>query len=346
MSHSSLALSALLFAATASAVAAEPLRVVCTLPTLESLTREVGGDLVETTSLAKGDQDPHFVSPTPVLMKKTREADLFVSLGLSLDLWADEVVNGSGNTRIFRGQPGFVVASAGIPVLEIPSVLSRELGDIHPEGNPHVWLDPLRAKRLAENIANALTAARPESASAFAANLDRFEARIDEALFGKPLVELVGAAKLSRLAADGNLDSYLSANSVDGRPLQDRLGGWLARARPLRGKPVIEYHKVWIYFARTFGLEIAGEIEERPGIPPGPQHQRQTIELARSRAIPLILVDNFYDPRLPQHIAAEAGATAVILPNQVKGEPHIDDTFELIDHILDRMLEALASRRS
>ncbi len=339
-------LASLLFAAPAAPVSAEPIRVVSTLPILASLAREVGGDLVEATSLAKGDQDPHFVSPTPVLMKKTREADLFLSLGLSLDLWADEVVNGSGNSRIFRGQPSFVIASAGIPVLEIPSILSREMGDIHPEGNPHVWLDPLRVKALAENIAKALAAARPDAAATFAANLKRFEARIDESLFGKPLVDLVGGAKLGRLAADGTLDDYLGSNSVDGQPLRDRIGGWLARSRPLRGKTVIEYHKVWIYFAKMFGLELAGEIEERPGIPPGPRHQQQTIELVRSRKIPLILVDNFYDPKLPQHIAAESGAVAVLLPSQVGGEPAVHDIFDLIDLILDRLLGALASKPS
>ncbi|HJZ12779.1 MAG TPA: zinc ABC transporter substrate-binding protein, partial [Acidobacteriota bacterium] len=102
--------------------------VVCTLPTLKAITMEVGGDRVEVIALAKGDQDPHFVSPTPVLMKKTREADLFIENGFSLELWADEVANGSGNSKIFRGTPGRVVAGSGISALEIPSVLTRELG--------------------------------------------------------------------------------------------------------------------------------------------------------------------------------------------------------------------------
>src|SRR2546427_1758055 len=113
-------------------------QIVCTLPTLKALTEEVGGNRVEVIALAKGDQDPHFVTPTPVLMRKTREADLFIENGLSLELWADEVVNGSGNSRIFRGTPGRVIASVGISALEIPAVLPRELGDIHPQATPHV----------------------------------------------------------------------------------------------------------------------------------------------------------------------------------------------------------------
>src|SRR5215510_10142853 len=139
--------------------------VVCTLPTLRALTEEVGGTRVDVVALAKGDQDPHFVTPTPVLMRRTREATLFVENGLSLELWADEVANGSGNSKIFRGNPGRVVAGTGIAAMEIPSVLSREMGDIHPQGNPHVWLDPMNAKEEADNIADALKRIDPAGAS-------------------------------------------------------------------------------------------------------------------------------------------------------------------------------------
>ena len=135
---------------------ARKVRVVCTLPTLKALAEEIGGDRVAVIALAKGDQDPHFVTPTPTLMRETREADLLVENGFSLELWADQVVNGSGNSRIFRGTIGRVVAGDGISALEIPPVLSREFGDIHPQGNPHVWLDPLQAKVEAANICEAL----------------------------------------------------------------------------------------------------------------------------------------------------------------------------------------------
>src|SRR5215475_8625288 len=130
--------------------------VVCTLPTLKALADEIGGNRVDVIALAKGDQDPHFVTPTPVLMRKTREAALFIEKEFSLALWADEVVNGSGNSKIFRGNPGRVVAGNGVAALEMPSGLTRELGDSHPQGNPHVWLDPLLAKAEADNIAEAL----------------------------------------------------------------------------------------------------------------------------------------------------------------------------------------------
>jgi zinc/manganese transport system substrate-binding protein len=325
----------------ATVARAAPLHVVCTLPVLATLTDAVGGDLVETTTLAKGDQDPHFVSPTPLLMKKTREADAFVELGLSLELWADQVVNGAGNAKLYHGLPGRIVASAGVPLLEVPTVLSREFGDVHPEGNPHVWLDPLRAKMLAETIAKGLSKLRPESAERFDQNLKAFAARIDERLFGKELVDLAGGAKLSRLALDGTLDSYLDSTKNADKPLRQSLGGWLAKAAPLRGVKVVEYHKSWVYFASRFGFEIVGDVEERPGIPPGPQHQQETIALVRRDKVPILLTDNFYDPKLPDYVAGETGAKDVIVPSQVHGDSGIDDYPELVDAILDRMLKAL-----
>src|SRR5947207_2085821 len=265
-------------------------QVVCTLPTLKALTEEVGGERVDVIALAKGDQDPHFVTPTPVLMQRTRSANLFVENGFSLELWADQVVNGAGNTRIYRGTPGRIVASNGIAALEVPSALTREMGDIHPQGNPHVWLDPLLAKMQAGNIAEALKRTDPGNASYYDARLADFKKRIDTALFGDELLKLVGIQKLTRLAWSGELSNFLETNKIFGEPLASKAGGWLKQAESLRGVKAYEFHKVWAYFARVFGMNLVGTIEERPGIPPGPQHVRQVTESIKSQKIPLILV--------------------------------------------------------
>lgn len=317
------------------------LNVVCTLPTLKGLVQEIGGERVDVIALAKGDQDPHFVSPTPVLMKKTREADLFFENGFSLELWANEVANGSGNSRIFRGNPGRVVAGKGIAALEIPSVLSREQGDIHPEGNPHVWLDPLLAKVEAANICDALKIADPEGATYYDMRKTDFNNRIDTAMFGTDLLKLVGIQKLSRLVASGQLYDFLQNNKIGSEPLNAKAGGWIKAAEPMRGLKAYEFHKVWVYFARAFGIQLVGTIEERPGIPPGPQHVRDLTDRIKNEKIPLILVDNFYDPALPLNIARETGAKVVILPNQMEGDPGINTYFDLINHIIGKINEAL-----
>jgi zinc/manganese transport system substrate-binding protein len=312
-------------------------KVVCTLPTLKALAQEVGGDRIEAIALARGDQDPHTVTPTPILMRKTREADLFIENGFSLELWADEVVNGSGNSKIYQGTPGRIVAGTGVSALEIPSVLSHEMGDIHPQGNPHVWLDPMMAKVEAGNICQALKRVDPAGADYYTSRLADFSKRIDNALFGPELVKLIGSSKLTRLATSGDLQNFLDSNQLNGKPLSSLEGGWLKQAAALRGVKAVEFHKVWVYFARIFGIQLMGSVEERPGIPPGPQHVRQLLDLVRSQKIPLIMVDNFYDPSLPNSIARQTGATVVLLPNQIEGEPDIKTYFDLISHLIDQL---------
>jgi ABC-type Zn uptake system ZnuABC Zn-binding protein ZnuA len=316
-------------------------KVVCTLPTLKALTEEVGGNRVDVTALAKGDQDPHFVTPTPVLMSKTRDAVLFIENGFSLELWADQVANGSGNSKIFKGSPGRVIAGKGIAALEIPQVLSREQGDIHPEGNPHVWLDPLLAKVEAGNICEALKTVDPEGAAYYDQRKLDFFNRIDTALFGPELLKLIGIQKLTRLAQSGELYTFLE-QKIGGQPLSSKNGGWIKAAEPFRGAKAYEFHKVWVYFARVFGIQLVGTIEERPGIPPGPQHVREVTERIKAEKIPLILVDNFYDPSLPMNISKQTGAAVVLLPNQVGGESGILTYFDLIDFIIKKINSSLS----
>lgn len=330
-----------LIIAPASPAQEKKVKVVCTLPTLKALTEEVGGNRVDVIALARGDQDPHFVTPTPVLMQKTRLADLFIQIGFSLELWADQVANGSGNPKIFRGTPGRIIASNGISALEVPSVVSREFGDIHPQGNPHVWLDPLLAKVQAANISEALKSVDPAGAAYYESRKADFFKRIDNALFGPELLKLVGIPKLTRLTWSGQLHSFLENNKIGEQPLATKAGGWLKAAEPLRGAKAFELHKVWVYFARVFGIQLMGTIEERPGIPPGPQHVIQVTEKIRAEKIPLILVDNFYDPSLPNKIGQQTGAKAVLLPNQVEGESGIKTYFDLIDHIILKTTAAL-----
>jgi len=314
---------------------AKPLEVLTTLGVLASLAREVGGTHVHAEALADPRQDPHYVEPKPTLMQKARGADLFVEVGLQLELWAEKVAAGSGNTRIQTGQPGRVVASAGVQTLELPAVLSREWGDVHPYGNPHVWLDPLNAKTMAENIAKALQAIDPAHTQDYQQNLAAFQQRIDDALFGPELVKEVSGRQLTRLARQGRLKEYLEHGK-----LTQMLGGWLARAAPLQGRPVVTYHKSWIYFAERFGFSIPVEIEEKPGIPPSAKHRDQVLALMKEQKIHTILQEVFYERSASDYLAHESGGHAVVVPLDVGPEVGAKDYFELIELLLGHMLES------
>lgn len=308
--------------------------VACTIPVLEALAREVGGDDFEYFSLAKPDQDPHYVRATPVLQRKLRQADLFLEVGLQLELWADLVANQSGKPRLQKGQAGRILVSKGIPREQIPVQLTRAEGHVHPDGNPHLWLDPLRAVRMAENIAEALVSVCPAKKAAVEGRLKNFHLRVAESLFGKALVDLAGIPELERRAFDGTLFGFLSSEKVEGKPLAERLGGWLRQAEPLRGRKAVEYHQSWFYTAKRLGFEIAASIEERPGIPPGPRYQLELTKRLKEEGMVFILVDNFYHMALPQRLSEDSGVPMVVLPNQPGGAPGTETYCQFMDHVI------------
>jgi len=145
------------------------LDIVCTLPWLGDIARRVAPD-AKITTLARGVDDPHFLSPTPALMAKVSSADVYVENGMGLELWSEKLLDSAGNPKIRPGQPGFVRATTGMHVLDVPTDLSRAKGDLHPEGNPHVWLDPLNTPIAADNIAAALARVDPARAAEYTAN--------------------------------------------------------------------------------------------------------------------------------------------------------------------------------
>jgi ABC-type Zn uptake system ZnuABC Zn-binding protein ZnuA len=199
----------------------------------------------------------------------------------------------------------------------------------------------LLAKVQAANIVEALKAVDPSGAADYDARLKDFQNRIDNALFGPELLKLVGIQKLTRLDLSGELHNFLTTNKFGGQPLNAKAAGWLKTAEKLRNTKAYEFHKVWVYFARVFGMKLIGTIEERPGIPPGPQHVRDLTTKIQTEKIPLILVDNFYDPALPRNIATKTGTKVVVLPNQVEGEAGITTYFQLMDHIIRNIAAAL-----
>ena len=157
------------------------LSVVTTLPDLRSITEYIGGDRVDVISIATGYQNPHFVDPKPSHILKLTRADMFVTVGLDLTLgWVPPLLTSSRNSRIQSGAPGYVDTSVHVPLLQIPSSVSRKQGDIHIFGNPHYWLDPEQGHLIAQNIYDGLVRLQPEDRTYFEANLQRFNSSLDE----------------------------------------------------------------------------------------------------------------------------------------------------------------------
>jgi len=158
------------------------LKVVTTTTDLAAIAAEIGKDQVLVESIAKGYQDPHFVDAKPTYMIKLNQADLLVTVGLELEVgWLPSLLNGARNPNLLEGRPGNVEGYKGVHLLEIPSSqVDRSLGDIHPFGNPHYWLDPENGKIIARNISEGLTRVAPGKAGFFKKNLEEFINHLDQ----------------------------------------------------------------------------------------------------------------------------------------------------------------------
>ena len=136
----------------AAASAGDRLQVVTTIPDFAWVAQQIGGDRVTAESISRGDQDAHFVRPKPSFQTELRSADLFITTGLDLELWAPTLLDAAGNRNVLEGAPGYVAAWTGIELLDKPVSLSRSEGDVHVYGNPHIHTDPLNMVLVARNV--------------------------------------------------------------------------------------------------------------------------------------------------------------------------------------------------
>ena len=158
-------------------------KIVTTTTDMKSIAEFIGGNKVSVTSIATGYQNPHFVDPKPSYIISLTKANLFVTVGLDLETgWSPQLLSSSRNTKIQKGAAGYVDASEGVNLLQVPTAANRAEGDIHIYGNPHYWLDPLNGKTIARNIANGLERVDPSNRSFYEANLVVFNSKIDTKL--------------------------------------------------------------------------------------------------------------------------------------------------------------------
>jgi zinc/manganese transport system substrate-binding protein len=297
-------------AAVAAILAARPahagIKVVATTQDLESLAKEVGGDKVETDSLAKGYQDPHQVEPKPSFILKLNKAELLIVVGRELEIgWLPPLINQARNPRIQPSGDRYLDASGFAHILEIPTgQITRAMGDVHPQGNPHYWLSPENGRRIAQGIQKKLAEISPADAGYFAQRYADFDKR-----------------------------------------LADAEKRWNAAMAPYKGAKIVTYHRSWPNFVETYGLNVVGYVEPKPGIPPSPTHTLEIINLVSAQKIPMILVEPYFDLKTPKYIGEKTGAAVVTLYPSVGGTPAIKDYFALFDADIDGIVAAMAATR-
>jgi zinc/manganese transport system substrate-binding protein len=193
-----IALAAVLLAWPAGARA--QLKVVTSTTDLYDIATAVGGSRIKATHIGEGYQDPHFIEAKPSFVLQLRNADVWAFVGLDLEIgWMPLLLDGARNPKIRMGGSGYLDVSKAIPVIDVPSGnVDRSQGDVHPLGNPHYWLDPANAKRMAHLFAQKFSELDPQGAATYGKNEAAFDARIDSAaqswapalakLRGKPIV--------------------------------------------------------------------------------------------------------------------------------------------------------------
>jgi zinc/manganese transport system substrate-binding protein len=292
-----------LLAAPASDASAK-VKIVSTLDDFSSIASSIGGGLVETEALAKGYQDPHFVDAKPSFILKLSRADLLIVAGLELEIgYLPPLIDQSRNTKIHPGSQGYLDVSNGCDILQRPTAqVTRAMGDVHPFGNPHYWLDPDNGRVIARAIAAKLTELDPANRAAYEKGLADFETR-------------------------------LTAKDKE----------WKAKLAPYAGAKIVTFHNSWPNFAKHFNLDVAGQIEPKPGIPPTPSHTLEIINLITTDKIKAILVEPYFDMKTPKYIADKTGAKVLTFYPSVGGTEAIKDYFTLFDTDIDMLAKALGT---
>jgi len=310
------------------------LKIVTTTSDLGAIARAVVGEWGEVRSLCEGKEDPHMLQAKPSYILMARDADLWIRVGLELEIgWEPPILDGARNPKIRVGSPGHLDASETALVRDVPVMtVTRAMGDVHPQGNPHYWLDPLNGRRVAAAIAERLAQLAPERAEAFRANAVAFQRQLDEKMFGPALLAAASAESLWEMTGDGRMDAFLAEPANAGKA-----GGWLAALQPLRGRRIVTYHRSWVYFAHRFGLEIAGELEPKPGVPPTAGHLTDITALIQAEHVPLILQEPFYSEKAARRVSAAAAIPVVVVANSVGGQAEAADYLALMDLIVTRV---------
>jgi zinc/manganese transport system substrate-binding protein len=281
--------------------AARKLRVVATISDLKSLTEAVGGDLVEVDSLTRGTQNFHEAEVRPSMMLKLRRADAVVENGLDLDAWADVAIEGSNNQNIMRGGRGRIEISRGVEVLEVPTT---------------------RVDRSMGDV-------HPRGNPHF--SLDPGLAPVITQTIADGLARI---APESRPAFEQNRKNFLA--QLDGH-----MAEWTKLMEPVKGSKVVVFHPDMIYFLTRFGLVQAAVLEDRPGIPPSPQHLVNVIRQIKEERIKVILVEPWNDVKLATRVGEEAGAKAFVVASAVGAVKGADNYIAAIDYNIKTLAKAL-----
>ena len=321
-----------------SQVSDRPLQIVATVPGLGSLVQAIGGDRVSITVLAKGTEDAHFLEAKPSFIKALSQADLYVQLGLDMEIgWAPTLLQQARNANVLPGAVGHVDASTAIIPLDVPTgSVDRSMGDVHIYGNPHYLLDPIQGLKVARLLRDTLAAVRPADSAYFETQYARFHQHLGAAMVGDVLAQKYDVEKLAVLYEHGRLQAFLQSQGE-----ASLLGGWFGRMVSYAGTKAVADHNQWPYFAQRFRVAILGFMEPKPGVPPTTRHLQSLVQTMRDQGVQLILTSAYYDSRHARFLAQHTRAKIADMANEVGAREGTQDYLRMVDYNVRQFITAL-----
>ena len=271
------------------------LNIVTTTQDSAAIVQALGGEHVQVESLTLGTRDPHFAEATPSMIRRVYQADLLVLIGADLEIgWLPPLLETARNGRVLPGARGYLDLSASALLLDKPD------GPVsRAQGDVHAQGNPHYWLDPGNGV---------RMAQAISARL----AEID------PVHAADFHAKLE----------------VFEMQLRQHLARWQAQLAALKGKPVIAYHKSFVYLAHAFDFRIVAEVEPKPGIPPNAAHLQQLVARIRAHKIGVLIMEPYYERRSAEYLARETGIKIVVLPQSVGAQPQVSTYFDLFDAIV------------
>ena len=281
-----------------SIIAATPLKVVTITDDFASITKEIGGDLVQVESLIKGSKNLHNIIPKPSMVLKVKKADLIIRLGMGQDSYIDSLIQVAKNKKIYPNELGYLDPSEKINKLEIPTEkLDGSHGDVHKHGNPHYWLSPKNGIIIAEQIKDKLQKIDPTNKSIYEKNMFLFKEKLSKKIYE-----------------------------------------WEIKAKSLKNTHFITYHKTWSYFFDEFNLIHIGTLEPLPGIKPSLKHLNKLKNIIKTdHKKTIILTANYFPTHDGKIFARDIEGTFVYASTNV-GDNKINTYIELFDSLFDNLL--------
>lgn len=309
------------------------LKIITTTTNLAWLVKEIAGDHADVEALLNGTEDPHYIDAKPSFILKVANADVVCSVGLSLEVgWLPKVLMKSGNRNVQKGGAGYCVLGEAVSSMEVPTgVVDRSQGDVHPEGNPHFSISPLRMLEAADAAYKVLV-------KIDTTNQQVYQARLISAKKKLKSIQQQGREKLAGagiLTADHGRVSESGAKGTKGAKKTKK-----PEATTGRTLKTMQYHKEFTYFLHDYGIRSVGTLEAIPGSPPSAGQLAKAAQLAKAENVTMVLATTYNNRNITQRFSTLTGIPTVTVPLHLRPSAGLADYEKLQFLLLDTIVKA------